>query len=322
MTGPAWRDTFRNNDLCWRSGLVVVCLAAAFFLGYSAASGHLGKCPFASPYIRTAAMANDVPEVMQRPVGLLFGDSLTERSMDSDGGWGAALYHHFSRKLDLVNRGFGGYNTRWALPLLDVILHQLQGQNIKLMTIFFGANDAALPDRSAARQHVPVDEYKSNLEKMVGKAQAAGVESVVLITPPPVSNGGRVKHQQMRAGTTEDLPPDRTLDHTGQYAAACKELGEKLKVPVVDLWGEMQKKEGWQELHFIDGLHFSPEGTREVARLLLRVIEEKLPQLELSKLANQFPWSDKWDPEDPQKFWEGFKEQHEQKGKGGKSIWG
>ena len=99
MTGLAWRDSCRDTKACWKPGLSVVCLAAAFFLGYSASSGHLGNCPFASPYIRTAVMANDVPEVMQRPIGLLFGDSLTERSMDSDGGWGAALYHHFSRKV-------------------------------------------------------------------------------------------------------------------------------------------------------------------------------------------------------------------------------
>jgi hypothetical protein len=99
MTGSAWLDSRRNLRAWWKPALLAVCLAAAFILVYSAAAANLGKCPFASPYIRTYAMANDVPEVMQRPIGLLFGDSLTERSMDSDGGWGAALYHYFSRKV-------------------------------------------------------------------------------------------------------------------------------------------------------------------------------------------------------------------------------
>ena len=36
-----------------------------------------------------------------------------------------------------------------------------------LVTIFFGANDAALPDRSSARQHVPLLEYKENLKRIV-----------------------------------------------------------------------------------------------------------------------------------------------------------
>lgn len=34
-------------------------------------------------------------------------------------------------------------------------------------TIFFGANDAALSGRTSERQHVPVEEYKENLRKIV-----------------------------------------------------------------------------------------------------------------------------------------------------------
>lgn len=34
-------------------------------------------------------------------------------------------------------------------------------------TIFFGANDAAILGRTSERQHVPVEEYKENLRKIV-----------------------------------------------------------------------------------------------------------------------------------------------------------
>lgn len=34
-------------------------------------------------------------------------------------------------------------------------------------TIFFGANDAALLGRTSERQHVPIEEYKENLRKIV-----------------------------------------------------------------------------------------------------------------------------------------------------------
>ena len=69
-------------------------------------------------------MANEVPEALGRPVALLFGDSLTERSMDSDGGWGAALYHHFARK---VRGGRGAFrmdaiNTKDALVVPWVVM--------------------------------------------------------------------------------------------------------------------------------------------------------------------------------------------------------
>lgn len=34
-------------------------------------------------------------------------------------------------------------------------------------TIFFGANDAALLGRTSERQHVPIEEYRENLRKIV-----------------------------------------------------------------------------------------------------------------------------------------------------------
>jgi lysophospholipase L1-like esterase len=51
----------------------------------------------------------------------------------------------------VVNRGFGGYNSRWGLKLLEQVLQQTKaaGQQVALMTIWFGANDAAIPGRSA-----------------------------------------------------------------------------------------------------------------------------------------------------------------------------
>lgn len=128
------------------------------------------------------------------------GDSLTERSF-APGGWGARLAHQFYRKVDVVNRGLGGYNSRWAVQLVDDVLAGVDGEavggwlmmagwldrlagagaswaapdsgisgwvanpvthtsrdsrqvtcslltgtNTKLVTIFFGANDAARPD--------------------------------------------------------------------------------------------------------------------------------------------------------------------------------
>lgn len=96
-------------------------------------------------------MANEQPEVLRRPVVLLFGDSLTERCFEPDGGWGAALAHHFGRKADVLSRGFAGYNSRWASLALGPVLQQLreQGSTVLLATLWLGANDAALPDRSA-----------------------------------------------------------------------------------------------------------------------------------------------------------------------------
>jgi lysophospholipase L1-like esterase len=54
-------------------------------------------------------------------------------------------------QVDVLNRGCGGYNSRWGLKLLEQVLQQLKDQKrrVVLMTLWFGANDAALPGRSA-----------------------------------------------------------------------------------------------------------------------------------------------------------------------------
>ena len=90
-----------------------------------------------------------------RPQFVLFGDSITQRSF-APGGWASALADAYQRRVDVLNRGYSGYNTRWALPLLDHIFPAAAGNttNVQLATVFFGANDAALPDRPS---YVPIN---------------------------------------------------------------------------------------------------------------------------------------------------------------------
>ena len=44
------------------------------------------------------------------PRVVVIGDSITEQGSRS-GGWGALLAEALTRKCDVINRGFGGYNT-------------------------------------------------------------------------------------------------------------------------------------------------------------------------------------------------------------------
>jgi len=74
---------------------------------------------------------------------------------------------------DVVLRGYSGYNTRWALKVLERVFPASQGGDGGTetapiaVTVFFGANDACLPDRCSAFQHVPLHEYKRNLHSIV-----------------------------------------------------------------------------------------------------------------------------------------------------------
>lgn len=135
---------------------------------------------------------------------LQFGDSLTQYSFDPEGGWGAALAHRFQRRADVVNRGFSGYNTRivqrelprHVLPLVDV--------DTLLTTVFLGANDAAIPP---AHQHVPLDEFRTNLTAIVLEIQKKNPSGKVLvITPPPIYRAGRIAFQRARDDIAADQP--------------------------------------------------------------------------------------------------------------------
>lgn len=103
-----------------------------------------------------------------RPKIYLFGDAITEESF-SYGGWGSNLAHHFSRTADVVLRGYGGYNTRWALKVKEKVFPPPpeDGGPPLAVTVFFGAYDASLPDRCSRFQHVPLDEYRQNLMSIV-----------------------------------------------------------------------------------------------------------------------------------------------------------
>lgn len=63
-------------------------------------------------------------------------------------------------------RGYSGYNTRWAVKVLDKVFPAVDEAAPVAVTVFFGANDSCLHDRYAAFQHVPLDEYKDNLRSI------------------------------------------------------------------------------------------------------------------------------------------------------------
>ena len=54
----------------------------------------------------------------------------------------------------------------------------------------------------SARQHVPLQEYQQNLHIIVQRMKSMSVPAIILITPPPVHDAARVKHNQnVSAGT-------------------------------------------------------------------------------------------------------------------------
>uniref|UniRef100_A0A1S3BYB4 Uncharacterized protein n=1 Tax=Cucumis melo TaxID=3656 RepID=A0A1S3BYB4_CUCME len=290
-----------------------------------------------------------------RPEIVLFGDSITAQSFGL-GGWGAALADTYSRKADVLVRGYGGYNTRWALFLLhhifplnpDLLEHCIIGsldtldagfsgpkpiclhQNAPLLeaqftnhpscsrsfqpcfhpknspkapivvTIFFGANDAAILGRTSERQHVPLEEYKYNLKKMVNHLKEYSPTTlVVLITPPPVDEEGRNEYARSLYGDKARELPERTNEVTGLYAKKCLELAKEIGLHSIDLWSKMQETDGWQKKFLRDGLHFTPEGNGVLHQELEKVLKETSVAAE--KMPLDFPHHSKIDGKNPEK---------------------
>lgn len=164
---------------------------------------------------------------------------------------------HFSTQADVVLRGYSGYNTEWALSLVPEVFLPPDGDRNgtkrppnALLTIFLGANDAALPDGSAARQHVPLGRFKKNLTAIasaaLGTMEPGGL--VLLISCPPVDDGERVRRAGLAAAVADldlavgpaapregDAPPpplaplpERTNEAARLYSRAAREVVESL----------------------------------------------------------------------------------------------
>lgn len=69
------------------------------------------------------------------------GDSLTQLQV-VPGSFHAKMSAAYVRKLDVLNRGYGGYNTRWGRVLVDQIFARKEDTDkvpaVRLITVWFG----------------------------------------------------------------------------------------------------------------------------------------------------------------------------------------
>ncbi|KAK9104438.1 hypothetical protein Scep_021282 [Stephania cephalantha] len=234
-----------------------------------------------------------------RPQFVLFGDSITQQSFGR-GGWGAALADSYSRKADVVLRGYGGYNTRWALFLLHNIFPLACSKPPVAVTVFFGANDAALSGRTSERQHVPVAEYKDNLRSIARHLKECSPTTlVVLVTPPPIDEEGRMEYARTVYGEKAMKVSERTNETTGVYAESCVEVAKELGVPSINLWSKMQETKGWQKKFLSDGLHLTEDGNAVVYNEVVKVFNEA--GLDASEMPFDFPHHSEIDGKNPEK---------------------
>jgi len=214
-----------------------------------------------------------------RPQILLFGDSITEYSTGSFG-WATELSQLFSRKADIIIRGYSGYNSAIAWSMLQQstgIFPHGDGDRT-LMLVFFGANDAAAPDY---HMHVPVDEYGDNLRSIVRRSKETmpGI-TVVLVSPPPIDEEKLMQF---------DWYAGRSTELAGAYAEEAARAARDEGAIFLDIHTLMVNKPDWKPF-LSDGLHLSPIGQAFVVEELLRVLLTHAPSWIPDRMPMHYPW--------------------------------
>lgn len=236
---------------------------------------------------------------------LLFGDSITEFAFNTnfqatqgqelyqDGKinpmhqqftMGAALTNLYVRRLDILQKGFSGYNSRWALKILPELLKIYK--NIKMAYIFFGSNDSCLGEI----QHVPIDEYRENTLKLIDIYKQNGIEKIILITPALFNEELWAKNmsEEVQKGYT------RSTKDFARYAEALEQIGSELNLPVVNLnkaftkYADEELDGKWQDL-LCDGLHFSGNGYFVFFNELVKTINSAYPEMSVAEIEYNLP---------------------------------
>ncbi|EPZ31949.1 SGNH hydrolase-type esterase domain-containing protein [Rozella allomycis CSF55] len=139
-----------------------------------------------------------------------------------------------------------------------------------LAIVFLGANDARLSKEDIFFQHVPVEDYKTNLTKIVNLLKAEKL-SVILSTPPTLDDEEWNK-ECIRKG----LPSyNRLKENTKLYAIACKEVARAENIPCLDTFSLFENNEENIEKLFSDGLHFSEMGNEIFFKALVEMLNHQ-----------------------------------------------
>ncbi|XP_038684338.1 GDSL esterase/lipase CPRD49-like isoform X2 [Tripterygium wilfordii] len=212
-----------------------------------------------------------------RPQFVLFGSSIVQFSFKEEG-WGAILAEIYSRKADIVVRGYSGWNSRRAVQVLDQVFPKDAAVQPSLVIVYFGGNDALDPYPGGFGPHVPLPEYTENMRRIGLHLKSLSEKTrVIFLSVPPVNEEMIVecdkKHETCRL-----------------YSEACLGVCRELGLKGVDLWNAIQQKPDWMTTCFLDGTHFTKEGSKMVAKEILKVLREAEwePSLHWKELPTEF----------------------------------
>ncbi|KAG5647864.1 hypothetical protein DXG03_007788 [Asterophora parasitica] len=152
-------------------------------------------------------------------------------------------------------------------PGLNAFGEQLSPPKIRLLTIWYGANDSTI---SSSPHHVPLEKFASNLREWIDLVHSPNsphyspTTRIILISPPPVNADMR------RADVESRNPPqklDRDFEYTRKYAQAVREVAKDKNVGFTDVWTVLYEAAGKDEeslrKYLTDGLHLNRDGYQD-----------------------------------------------------------
>ncbi len=180
-----------------------------------------------------------------------------------------------AEKSTVINAGIGGNNSRNLLKRLDkdVLAHRPQ-----LVVLMVGSNDVL-----NSRNSVPLDEYRKNLEKLIGRITRGGTK-LVLMTIPPCHEPYLLERHP-----ADFYEPDGPGGRIQKANRIIRQAAKKHKIPLVDVHEIFSAKGNIGEMpesllrnkansNSADGVHPTPEGYRTIAAAIHRAIRKhRLP---------------------------------------------
>ncbi|XP_019413302.1 PREDICTED: GDSL esterase/lipase At2g38180-like [Lupinus angustifolius] len=179
-----------------------------------------------------------------RPKFVLFGSSIIQYSYYE--GWGATLAHLYARQVDIVLRGYGGWNSRTALRVLDKVFPKNAPQQPSLVIVYFGGNDATHPQQDGNGPHVPLEEYNENMRTIFIHLQSLSENTRILfLSTPPIN-------EEQLYGDSIPLDPPKTNESHRIYSEEGLKVCRELNIKAIDLWSAIQEeREDWKDVSFM-----------------------------------------------------------------------
>jgi lysophospholipase L1-like esterase len=176
-----------------------------------------------------------------------------------------------AEKSTVINAGVGGNNSRNLLARLDkdVLDHQPQ-----LVVLMVGTNDVL-----NSRNSVPLNKYRKNLEKLIGRI-TRGRPKLILMTIPPCHEPYLLERHP-----AEFYAPDGPGGRIQKANRFICQAAKKHKIPLVDVHEILSTKGNIGErpesllrnkanCGSADGVHPTPEGYQIIAAAVHRAIRE------------------------------------------------